>query len=175
MHREIEAMRVGLFGAGRIGRIHAGNIAAHKRAKLVAVADPDIASAQAVAGATGAAVKTADDILAEPDIGAIFICSPTDTHAQLIEGAVRANKAVFCEKPIDLDAARIRACLDVVRNAGARLMVGFNRRFDPSFATIRRRLGPAKSVRSNSSPFSHATLHRRPRVTSPAQGVCSAT
>jgi len=140
MHREIEAMRVGLLGAGRIGRIHAGNIAAHKRAKLVAVADPDIASAQAVAGATGAAVKTADDILAEPDIGAIFICSPTDTHAQLIEGAVRANKAVFCEKPIDLDAARIRACLDVVRNAGARLMVGFNRRFDPSFATIRRRL-----------------------------------
>jgi myo-inositol 2-dehydrogenase/D-chiro-inositol 1-dehydrogenase len=61
-------------------------------------------------------------------------------HAQLIEGAVRANKAVFCEKPIDLDAARVRTCLDAVRNAGARLMVGFNRRFDPSFASIRRRL-----------------------------------
>src|SRR5882672_262105 len=140
MQGEIETMRVGLLGAGRIGRIHAGNIAAHRRAKLVVVADPDIASAQAVAGATGAAVETADAILAAPDIDAIFICTPTDMHAQLIEGAVRANKAVFCEKPIDLDAARIRACLDVVRNAGARLMVGFNRRFDPSFATIRRRL-----------------------------------
>src|SRR5882672_6036045 len=132
MQGEIETMRVGLLGAGRIGRIHAGNIAAHKRAKLVAVADPDIASAQAVADATGAAVETADAILAAPDIDAIFICTPTDMHAQLIEGAVRANKAVFCEKPIDLDAARIRACLDVVRNAGTRLMVGFNRRFDPS-------------------------------------------
>src|SRR5437899_475668 len=108
MQREIEAMRVGLLGAGRIGRIHAGNIAAHKRAKLVAVADPDVASAQAVAGATGAAVKSADAILAASDIDAIFICTPTDTHAQLIEGAAHANKAVFCEKPIDLDAARIR-------------------------------------------------------------------
>jgi myo-inositol 2-dehydrogenase/D-chiro-inositol 1-dehydrogenase len=140
MRREIETMRVGLLGAGRIGRIHAGNIAAHKRTKLVAVADPDLASAQAVASATGAAVKSADAILAAADIDAIFICTPTDIHAQLIEGAVRANKAVFCEKPVDLEATRIRACLDVVTDAGARLMVGFNRRFDPSFASIRRRL-----------------------------------
>src|SRR5258705_8967449 len=114
-------MRVGLLGAGRIGRIHAGNIGVHKRAKLVAVADPDVASAQAVAGATGAAVKSADAILSAPDIDAIFICTPTDTHAQLIEGPAHADKGGFCEKPIDLDAARIRICLDPVGNAGVTL------------------------------------------------------
>src|SRR5215475_9388359 len=84
MQGEIEMMRVGLLGAGRIGRIHAGNISAHRRAKLIAVADPDFASAQAVASATGAAVTSADAILAASDIGAIFICTPTDTHAQFI-------------------------------------------------------------------------------------------
>src|SRR5215470_10848074 len=105
MQGEIETMRVGLLGAGRIGRIHAGNIAAHKRAKLVAVADPDIASTQAVAGATGAAVTSADAVLAAPDIDAVFICTPTDTHAQLIERGACASKAIFCEKPIDFDAA----------------------------------------------------------------------
>jgi myo-inositol 2-dehydrogenase/D-chiro-inositol 1-dehydrogenase len=133
-------MRIGLLGAGRIGRIHGGNIAAHPRATLAAVADADAAAAQHVAAAHGASISSVDGIIATKDIDAVIICTPTDTHADLIERAVRAGKAVFCEKPVDLSAARIRACLEVVRAADGKLMVGFNRRFDPSFATLRRRI-----------------------------------
>jgi myo-inositol 2-dehydrogenase / D-chiro-inositol 1-dehydrogenase len=133
-------MRIGLLGAGRIGRIHAGNIAAHAHAMLAAVADTDAAAGHALAKAADTAVKTVDGIIDAPDIDAVFICTPTDTHADLIERSVRAGKAVFCEKPIDLDAARVRACIDVVRRSGNKLMVGFNRRFDPSFAAVRRRI-----------------------------------
>jgi myo-inositol 2-dehydrogenase / D-chiro-inositol 1-dehydrogenase len=68
------------------------------------------------------------------------ICTPTDMHADLIERAARAGKAVFCEKPVDLNAERIRACLDVVKGAKGRLMIGFNRRFDPNFASVRARI-----------------------------------
>jgi len=133
-------MRIGLLGAGRIGRIHGGNIAAHPRATLGAVADTDMAAAHAIGKATNAAVMSVDAMINAPEIDAVFICTPTDTHADLIERAARAGKAVFCEKPIDLDAVRVRSCLDVVRKSGVKLMVGFNRRFDPSFAAIRRRI-----------------------------------
>jgi myo-inositol 2-dehydrogenase/D-chiro-inositol 1-dehydrogenase len=133
-------IRVGLLGAGRIGRIHGGNVAAHGRATLAAVADVDTAAAHAVAKSADAAVTGVDAILDAPDIDAVFICTPTDTHAGLIERAARTGKAVFCEKPIDFEVARVRSCLDVVRGSGAKLMVGFNRRFDPSFAAIRRRI-----------------------------------
>jgi myo-inositol 2-dehydrogenase/D-chiro-inositol 1-dehydrogenase len=133
-------MRIGLLGAGRIGRIHGSNVAAHPRAALAAVADADAAAAQRLAAAHGASISSVDAILAAPDIDAIVICTPTDTHAELIERAVRAKKAVFCEKPVDLSAARIRACLAVVRDARGKLMIGFNRRFDPSFVALRRRV-----------------------------------
>jgi myo-inositol 2-dehydrogenase/D-chiro-inositol 1-dehydrogenase len=133
-------MRIGLLGAGRIGRIHGGNVAAHPRATLAAVADADAQAAQGLATATNAKVGTIESILAAQDIDAVVICTPTDMHADLIERAVRAGKAVFCEKPVDLNAARIRACLEVVRAAKGRLMIGFNRRFDPSFASVRARI-----------------------------------
>jgi len=133
-------MRIGLLGAGRIGRIHGLNVAARADARLVALADASAEAAASLAGATGAKVATADAILADREIDAVLICTPTDTHADLIEKAVLAGKAVFCEKPVDLDAARIRRCLDVVAKAGKPLMIGFNRRFDPNFAALRRRL-----------------------------------
>jgi myo-inositol 2-dehydrogenase/D-chiro-inositol 1-dehydrogenase len=133
-------MKIGLLGAGRIGRIHGGNIAAHPRASLAAVADADAAAAQRLAMASNATIGTVYSIIDSKDIDAVVICTPTDTHADLIERAARAGKAVFCEKPVDLNAARIRACLDVVRAAKAKLMVGFNRRFDPSFASVRARI-----------------------------------
>ncbi len=133
-------MKIGLLGAGRIGRIHGGNIAAHPRAELAAVADADVAAAQRLAMASGATISTVDAIIADREIDAIVICTPTDTHANLVERAMQAGKAVFCEKPVDLSAARIRACLDVVRVANGKLMVGFNRRFDPSFGALRRRV-----------------------------------
>ena len=133
-------MRLGLLGAGRIGRIHAGNAVAHPKARLVAVADAHAPSAQSLAAATGARVSEAAALLAAKDIDAVMICTPTDTHADLIEQAARAGKAIFCEKPVDLDARRIRACLKIVEKAGVPLMIGFNRRFDPHFATLKKRL-----------------------------------
>lgn len=133
-------MRIGLLGAGRIGRIHGLNVAARADAQLVALADASAEAAASLAAATGAKVATAEAILVDGGIDAVLICTPTDTHADLIEKAVSAGKAVFCEKPVDLDAARIRRCLDVVSKAGKPLMIGFNRRFDPNFAALRRRL-----------------------------------
>ena len=76
-------------------------------------------------------------IAAADDIDAVIVCTPTDLHAQQIEQFARAGKAVFCEKPIDLDSARVRTCLDVVNETGTTLMVGFNRRFDPHFMGVK--------------------------------------
>ena len=133
-------MRFGIIGAGRIGKIHGGNVAARPDSEVIYVADADPAAAAALAKATGAKVAAVDAMLASKDVDAVAICSPTDTHADLIERAARAKKAIFCEKPIDLDVARVRACLEVVIETGATLMVGFNRRFDPNFAALRKRI-----------------------------------
>lgn len=133
-------IRFGLLGAGRIGRIHGLNVAARGDARLVSVADPAEEAARSLARASGAGVSTIEAILGDSGIDAVLICTPTDTHADLIEAATRAGKAVFCEKPVDLDAGRIRRCLDIVAGTGKPLMIGFNRRFDPNFAALRRRL-----------------------------------
>lgn len=132
--------RFALFGAGRIGQIHGHNVARSDQAALVLVADPDQAAADRLAASTGARVGTIAEALAAADVDAVVICTPTDTHAGLIEDAARAGKAIFCEKPVDLSAARVRDCLAVVEQAGVPLMIGFNRRFDPSFSTLRRRI-----------------------------------
>jgi myo-inositol 2-dehydrogenase/D-chiro-inositol 1-dehydrogenase len=133
-------IRFGLLGAGRIGRIHGLNVVARPDTQLVAIADAVPDAAAALAKDTGAIVASVDAILADKTIDALLICTPTDTHADLIERGVRAGKKVFCEKPVDLDAARIRKCLDVVRASSQPLMIGFNRRFDPNFAVLRKRL-----------------------------------
>lgn len=133
-------VRLGLLGAGRIGKVHAGAIAAIPGAKLVAVADAFPEAAKALAEASGAEVRTADSIMSAKDIDAVLITTPTDLHATMIEQAARAGKAIFCEKPIDLDVQRVRECLAVVAKEGAKLMVGFNRRFDPNFVELRRQI-----------------------------------
>jgi myo-inositol 2-dehydrogenase / D-chiro-inositol 1-dehydrogenase len=133
-------LRFGVIGTGRIGRIHAGNVLASKNATLVAVADALPKVAKTFADETGARAASAEAILAAADIDAVMICSPTDTHADLIECATKAGKAVFCEKPVDLDAARIRRCLKTVEKTGMPLMIGFNRRFDPNFAALQARV-----------------------------------
>ena len=130
-------VRFGLLGAGRIGKVHARAIGANPHARLAAVADAVPAAAEALAADHGAAVSTIDAIAADPAIDAVVICTPTDTHADLIERFTRAGKAVFCEKPIDLSVARVKACLATVAAAKGVLMVGFNRRFDPDFMAIR--------------------------------------
>jgi myo-inositol 2-dehydrogenase/D-chiro-inositol 1-dehydrogenase len=129
-----------VIGAGRIGKIHASNVAARADSAVAMIADADPAAAAGLAKSTGASVASIDEIIASRSLDAVAICAPTDMHADLIERAARAGKAIFCEKPIDLDAARIRRCLDVVKSTRASLMVGFNRRFDPNFAALRARI-----------------------------------
>ena len=131
-------VRFGLLGAGRIGKVHAKAIASNRGASLVAVADAAPAAARDLATAYEADVRTIDAIEQSADIDAVVICTPTDTHADLIERFARRGKAIFCEKPIDLDIARVTQCLSVVKQASATLMVGFNRRFDPHFSALRK-------------------------------------
>ncbi|MHA6298921.1 inositol 2-dehydrogenase [Devosia sp. CAU 1758] len=131
-------VRFGLLGAGRIGKVHARAVTANPKAKLVAVVDAMAEAASTLAGQYDADIRTIDAIEAATDIDAVIICTPTDTHAALIERFARAGKAIFCEKPIDLDVERVKACLRVVDETAATLMVGFNRRFDPHFQAVKR-------------------------------------
>jgi len=131
------AVRLAVLGTGRIGRVHADTIGGVPGATLIAVTDPVAAAAEAVAAVHGCRVSTLDDIESSDDVDAVVICTPTDTHADLIERFARAGKAIFCEKPIDLDIARVQRCLAVVNRTGATLMVGFQRRFDPDFIALK--------------------------------------
>src|SRR5579864_271929 len=127
------------FGAGRIGAIHAANIARHPRANLKTIVDIDAAAAARLAELYGAATGTAE-ALADPEIDAVVIASSTDTHADLVEAAARGGKAIFCEKPLDLDRRRAAACAAVATACGVKLMVGFNRRFDPNFTRLEQQI-----------------------------------
>lgn len=131
---------IGLIGAGRIGNVHATSVAANPNARLKLVADSYKPAAEKLAAAHGVTVATVDEIMADPEIDLIMICSVTETHAEYIERGARAGKAIFCEKPIDLNIDRVRAVLAVVAETRARLMVGFNRRFDPHFSALKARL-----------------------------------
>jgi myo-inositol 2-dehydrogenase/D-chiro-inositol 1-dehydrogenase len=134
-------LRVALFGCGRIGRVHAEAVAGHPRAELAWVFDPVEAAAEEVASQYGAAASTdADAVLADGSVDAVIIASPTPTHVDLLTRAVHAGKAVLCEKPIDLDIARVDACWAEIGAADPLVMIGFNRRFDPSFREIRDRV-----------------------------------
>ncbi len=133
-------LKVGLIGAGRIGKVHAQAIAsAVEGAELAAIADIDLASARALADRWDV-VETYEDpssLLADPGLEAVAICSSTDTHAELIIQAAAAGKHIFCEKPIDFSLKKIDAALEAVQKAGVTLMVGFNRRFDTNFRNVR--------------------------------------
>jgi myo-inositol 2-dehydrogenase / D-chiro-inositol 1-dehydrogenase len=131
---------VALFGAGRIGNIHAGNLARHPHARLRHVVDVHAPAAEALARKHGAKVASVEEALSDPAIAAVVIGSSTDTHAELIQRAAAAGKAIFCEKPVDLDLERARACVSAVRQAGVVCMIGFQRRFDPTFAALKQRL-----------------------------------
>jgi myo-inositol 2-dehydrogenase/D-chiro-inositol 1-dehydrogenase len=128
------------FGAGRIGAIHAANLAATSTAQLRYVVDVNGAAAAALARKHGAKITDVKTALADDKVDAVIIASSTDTHADLAMAAARAGKAIFCEKPIDLSLKRVDTCLAVVRKAGVPMFVGFNRRFDPSFSALHARL-----------------------------------
>ena len=134
-----ELVRIGLFGCGRIGRMHAELLARRvPGASLTAVYDavPELAAEAGIA--LGASVApSVDALLADRDVDAVAICSSTDTHVDLIVRAAQAGKAIFCEKPISLDLADVTRALDAVDAAGALLQIGFNRRFDPGHRSVR--------------------------------------
>ncbi len=138
---------IALLGAGRIGQIHGRTIAASKRARVAGIADPFPDGAKALSAATGAPVRTAEELLADKAVDAVLIATPTDTHADFIDKAAAAGKAVLCEKPVDMSSARIRETLARIEKAGIKLMIGFNRRFDPNFAALQKRL--AEGVAGN--------------------------
>jgi myo-inositol 2-dehydrogenase / D-chiro-inositol 1-dehydrogenase len=130
-------VRIGLVGAGRIGRVHAGFLAGRVRgAALAGVHDVRPEEALALAGELAVpAFESVERMLADPDVDAVAICSSTDTHAELALAAARARKAIFCEKPLSLELAhvdRVRAAV-----AGVPFQIGFNRRFDPSHQSVR--------------------------------------
>jgi myo-inositol 2-dehydrogenase/D-chiro-inositol 1-dehydrogenase len=133
-------VRVGVIGAGRIGKIHAGNLATRiPGARVTTIADikPDVA--KATADKLGIPRVTADyrDILADPEIDAVAICSSTTTHPQIVMDASRAKKHIFCEKPLAADLGELDRALAAVEASGVKLQVGFNRRFDPNFRKVR--------------------------------------
>jgi myo-inositol 2-dehydrogenase / D-chiro-inositol 1-dehydrogenase len=133
-------MKVGLIGAGRIGKIHAENIAYRiPRVTLARVADVATDKARQWAKGLGITQVSADfrDVLADPEIGAVLVCSSTDTHADIVMAAAEKGKHVFCEKPVDLTVAKVKKALAAAAKAGVTLQVGFNRRFDHNFRRIR--------------------------------------
>ncbi len=135
-----ELLKIGLIGAGRIGRMHAEHLTMRvPSAELVMVADVLEENARQCAKRYGIPFATQDyhAVLARPDIEAVAICSSTDTHARIIEEAAQAGKHIFCEKPIALDLATIDRALDAVKHAGVKLQLGFNRRFDASYRRVR--------------------------------------
>lgn len=133
-------LNVGLIGAGRIGRIHAGNLANRiPNARLVAVADIDLEAAKSLTAELNIETAVSDyaQLLEHGDLQAVVISSATDTHAQIIMEAAAAGKHIFCEKPLALELSRIDDALDAVEAAGVKLQVGFNRRFDPNYRKVR--------------------------------------
>ena len=133
-------LKFGILGAGRIGKVHARTIAASGKAKVAYLADAMPKAAAELAAEVGAQVASVEDIIKAKDVDAILIATPTPFHAEQIEAGSNAGKAVLCEKPVSLSVARIEDCLKVVEKNKTTLMIGFNRRFDPNFAELERRI-----------------------------------
>jgi myo-inositol 2-dehydrogenase / D-chiro-inositol 1-dehydrogenase len=171
---------IAVLGCGRIGRVHAANVAHHPRARLRMVFDVAAAAAHAVAAEHGVqAAATIEDVLRTAEVSALVIATPTDTHVPLIKAAVAAGKAVLCEKPVDLDLERAEACWREIAQGNPRVMIGFNRRFDPSFQSLQERVGageigtleqvaitsrdpappPADYIRGSGGLFRDMTIH----------------
>ena len=130
-----------LLGCGRIGRVHAGNIASHPRAALLACYDVAEAASASLAAERGTVqAPSVEAALAFPGVQAVLIASSTDAHVDLIRRSIEAGKAVLCEKPVDLDITRVDACWDAIAGLHPTVMIGFNRRFDPSFRAVRDRV-----------------------------------
>lgn len=135
-------LRVAVLGAGRIGQIHAANVAASSKAELVVVADPMEAAASSTARKLNAEYSTDPyAVIGRSDIDAVVIGTPTDTHVPLTLAALASGKAVLCEKPLDLDQTKANAAIVDIEKSGKPFMLAFNRRFDPSASEMKRAIG----------------------------------
>jgi myo-inositol 2-dehydrogenase / D-chiro-inositol 1-dehydrogenase len=176
----VRRVRIAVLGAGRIGRIHAASVAANPKAELIAIADPVPEAVEPLATSLGAeAMIEPMAAIARSDVDAVVIGTPTDTHVGYLLKAVELGKAVLCEKPIDLDMAKSESAAAEVERVGGRVMLAFNRRFDSTFAAMRRaidagRIGevrqviissrdpgmpPAAYVKSSGGIFRDMTIH----------------
>jgi myo-inositol 2-dehydrogenase/D-chiro-inositol 1-dehydrogenase len=134
-------LRMAVLGCGRIGQMHAANVARHPRARLAGVYDLHQPSAEKVAEAQGVrAFASAEEVFSAGNVDAVLIATATPTHADYIEMAVASGKAVLCEKPIDLDLARVNACSAKIAGTKLPIQLGFNRRYDPGHAAARNAL-----------------------------------
>lgn len=131
---------IGLVGAGRMGALHARNVAGSDRFRLASVADHDEALATALAGEFGAQIARYEAILADPAIEAVVVASSTSSHLENVLAAVKAGKAVFCEKPLSLNADTLAAALPEIEQTGRPVFIAFNRRFDPHLRELKRQL-----------------------------------
>jgi myo-inositol 2-dehydrogenase/D-chiro-inositol 1-dehydrogenase len=136
----MKKLKLGVIGAGRIGKVHTATLAQSvPSALVVALADTNPDSANELAKTFGipSVFNNYQDVLNHSDVEAVVICSPTDTHAKYIVAAAKAGKHIFCEKPVDLSLEVIKGAIKAAADAGVKLMVGFNRRFDPNFSKIK--------------------------------------
>lgn len=132
-------LNIGVIGAGRIGRLHTENLLNHPQVKVKAIADLQIDHARAWANGLGIPLLTqdAEQIISDPGIDAVFICTSTNTHIDMIERSAKAGKHIFCEKPISFDVRGTRLALQAASDSGVKFQLGFNRRFDPNFRRVR--------------------------------------
>lgn len=135
-------VRIGIIGAGRIGKVHCESIGRYvKNAVVACVADPFMnEGTEQTLRALGAEKVTKDyrEILADMSVDAVLICSSTDTHAQISVEAIKAGKHVFCEKPVDHDVKKILTVKEALQGGGVKYQVGFNRRFDHNFEAVKK-------------------------------------
>jgi myo-inositol 2-dehydrogenase / D-chiro-inositol 1-dehydrogenase len=134
------AARIALLGAGRMGQVHGRNAAANPRLELAWLVEPRPDAAAPLAAEFGCRVATLDEALADPALTGVIVATSTDTHLELVLACLAAGKAVFCEKPLDLESSRLRAHAAELAAPAAPLYVAFNRRFDPHFQALKARL-----------------------------------
>ena len=143
----MKKLKLGVIGTGRIGKVHIATLVQSvPQAEVVAIADTNLKSANEVAREVWyhSVFMNYMDVIKHPDVEAVVICSPTDTHAKYIVDAAKAGKHIFCEKPVDLSLEVIKGAIEAAKKAGVKLMVGFNRRFDPNFLKIKQLVADGK-------------------------------
>ena len=141
-------IKVGIIGAGRIGRVHITSITTRvPDAVIKTVADPflnDETAAWAKSMGVEHTTKDYKEIINDPEIAAVLICSSTDTHSPISVEAIKAGKHVFCEKPIDHDIAKIKEVINALEGTNLKYQVGFNRRFDHNFESLQQAVAAGK-------------------------------